>query len=40
MTNEKMAEIALMLWARQHNLEIVSARFVPREDEESKEESA
>ena len=25
-------EVALMLWARQNNLEIVSVKYIPKED--------
>lgn len=32
------AEVALMLWARQNHLEIVSVKYVPREDAEKQEE--
>ena len=30
-------EIALMLWARQNNVEIVDVTYIPRDEEEKKE---
>lgn len=31
-------EVALMLWARQNNLEIVSVKYIPKEDKQEGKE--
>lgn len=32
------AEVALMLWARQNHLEIVSVKYIPQEDVKQEED--